>query len=179
MPLSLPLPLSLSHARRRRRRFRHTAPGTPEYLAPETVLQTGHTHAVDYWALGILIFEMVAGKPPFTDDDRMALFRNIANVVFHMPEYFSDSLKDLISKLLVKTPGKRLGVASVTALKAHPWFDGLDWVALAARDVRAPYVPPVDTRDDDENTMKGCTSFYAGEGPRMQAAACVRAFDGF
>lgn len=153
--------------------------GTPEYLAPETVLQTGHTHAVDYWALGILIFEMVAGKPPFSDDDRMALFRSITSVAYEMPSYFSDDLKDLISKLLVKTPGKRLGVASISCLKSHPWFAGLDWYALAARDLRAPYIPPTDAREDDEN-MKGCTSFfYKGSGPRLQMAASDRAFDGF
>lgn len=153
--------------------------GTPEYLAPETVLQAGHTHAVDYWALGILIFEMVAGKPPFSDDDRMALFRSITSVTYKMPSYFSDDLKDLISKLLVKTPGKRLGVASISSLKSHPWFAGLDWCALAARDIRAPYIPPTDAREDDEN-MKGCTSFFCkGDGPRLQVATSDRAFDGF
>ncbi len=153
--------------------------GTPEYLAPETVLQAGHTHAVDYWALGILIFEMVAGKPPFSDDDRMTLFRSITSVAYKMPSYFSDDLKDLISKLLVKTPGKRLGVSSISSLKSHPWFAGLDWCALAARDLRAPYIPPTDAREDDES-MKGCTSFfYKGSGPRLQMATSDRAFDGF
>ena len=153
--------------------------GTPEYLAPETVLQTGHTHAVDYWAFGILIFEMVAGKPPFTHDDRMTLFRSIINVAFNMPSYFSNDLKDLLSKLLVKTPGKRLGVTSIADLKAHPWFGTVDWAALAARDVRAPFIPPVDPHEDENNNMQGCTSFYAGDGLRLQAAACMRAFDGF
>ena len=96
-----------------------------------------------------------------------------------MPRYFSDDLKDLISKLLVKTPGKRLGVSSISSLKSHPWFAGLDWCALAARDLRAPYIPPTDAREDDES-MKGCTSFfYKGSGPRLQMATSDRAFDGF
>ena len=153
--------------------------GTPEYLAPETVLQTGHTHAVDIWALGVLIFEMVAGKPPFCDDDRMALFRSITSLEYRMPSYFSADLKDLISKLLVKTPGKRLGVTSISNLKSHPWFADLDWCALAARDLRAPFIPPINACVDDKN-LKGCTSFFAkGHGPRIQVAASDRAFDGF
>jgi cGMP-dependent protein kinase len=63
--------------------------GTPEYLAPEMILQSGHNHAVDWWSLGILIFEMVAGKPPFCDEDRVTMFKSITNISYRMPSHFS------------------------------------------------------------------------------------------
>ena len=63
--------------------------GTPEYIAPEIIAQSGHTTAVDWWALGVLIYEMVAGTPPFQDEDRVALFEAITSLDYQMPRYFS------------------------------------------------------------------------------------------
>ncbi len=148
--------------------------GTPEYLAPEMILQTGHSHAVDWWSLGILIFEMVAGKPPFCDEDRVTMFKSITNISYRMPSHFSwvrctsqpqkssyplvtkinvyalQELQSLISSLLVKTPSKRLGYFGASGIKTHPWFNGFDWEALSNRDLTPPYIPPTTAYTNSE-----------------------------
>ena len=74
--------------------------GTPEYLAPEIILNKGHGKAVDWWALGILIFEMLAGYPPFYSDDRMQLYQTILSGKIEFPRHFKKEARDLISRLL-------------------------------------------------------------------------------
>ena len=83
--------------------------GTPEYLAPEIIQSKGHGKPVDWWALGILIFEMLAGYPPFYDDNPFGIYEKIlaAKVVF--PSHFDENAKDLIKKLLTSDRTKRLG----------------------------------------------------------------------
>ena len=111
--------------------------GTPEYLAPELVAQAGHTRAVDWWALGVLVFEMAAGRPPFDGNggsgsgsggggDRMAMFRDISKGKFSFPAHFSKELRDLVKKLLTVSAAARLGSGREGAaeVKAHPWFSG-------------------------------------------------------
>ena len=153
-----------------------TVCGTPEYLAPEIVLQSGHTHAVDWWALGILIFEMVTGKPPFCEEDRVALFKSITNVSYIMPDHLSDELKDLISKLLVRTPSKRLGSKAV---RDHQWFKGFDWNALMNRDMKPPFIPPI-LENHSHVTNDDSKSFYASvTGTNANRGIYDRAFEGF
>ena len=86
--------------------------GTPEYLAPEMILQTGHSHAVDWWSLGILIFEMVAGKPPFCDEDRVTMFKSITNISYRMPSHFS-------TKEFVSTSNKNQCICITGIAKSH------------------------------------------------------------
>ncbi|GAB4820005.1 hypothetical protein N2152v2_007051 [Parachlorella kessleri] len=131
----------------------YTLCGTPEYLAPELVTQSGHSKAVDWWAVGVLIFEMVAGHPPFFQEDRVTMFRAICNTQYTLPAHFSKELKDLIRRLLVRVPSRRLGCAQggATELKQHPWFKGFDWEALAQRKLQAPYIPKVSGPADASN----------------------------
>ncbi|XP_062199570.1 serine/threonine-protein kinase UCNL-like [Phragmites australis] len=119
--------------------------GTEEYVAPEVVRGDGHEFAVDWWALGILVYEMAYGKTPFRGRSRRETFWN---VLFREPELSADSrrrwpeLTDLISRLLEKKPARRLGFAGgADEVRAHPFFAGVAWDLLG--DVsRPPYIPP-------------------------------------
>merc|ERR1712226_167374 len=84
--------------------------GTPEYLAPEIILSQGHNQGVDWWALGILIFELLAGYPPYFDDDPLSIYRKILAGKLKFPYHFDKKAKDLIKKLLVADTTKRLGM---------------------------------------------------------------------
>ena len=89
--------------------------GTPEYLAPEIILSKGHGKAVDWWALGILMYEMLAGYPPFYDEDPLGIYQKILEGKIKFPWHFDRHSKDLIKKLLTADLTKRLG-----NLKAPP-----------------------------------------------------------
>lgn len=124
--------------------------GTPEYLAPEIILNKGHGKAVDWWALGILIYEMLVGYPPFNNEDRMQLYQDILQGRIEFPSHVSSRAKDLIKKLLTSDLTRRLGNLRNGArdIKRHPWFRGVDWTALQERRVKAPMVPRAQADDD-------------------------------
>ncbi|KAK7012588.1 protein kinase A catalytic subunit, partial [Halocaridina rubra] len=83
--------------------------GTPEYLAPEIIQSKGHNKAVDWWALGILIYEMLAGYPPFFDDNPFGIYEKILGGRVEWPRHLDATAKDLIKKLLTQDRTKRLG----------------------------------------------------------------------
>ena len=105
----------------------------------------GHGKPVDWWALGILIFEMLSGAPPFVDDDPMAIYQKILAGKVEFPRYFDKHAKDLIKGLLQPDITKRLGGLrnGVEDVKRHKWFAGLDWSALYACKIKAPFQPEV------------------------------------
>ncbi|KAJ3161176.1 hypothetical protein HDU86_007798 [Geranomyces michiganensis] len=130
--------------------------GTEEYIAPEVIRGLGHTSAVDWWTLGILIYEMLYGTTPFRGADRNATFENIMYHEVHFPATpeVSSTCKSLIRKLLHKDEHKRLGSrAGASDVKAHPLFKGINW-ALLRHEKRPPIVPVVKTPTDTRNFRK-------------------------
>ncbi|KAF9162565.1 hypothetical protein BGX20_001681 [Mortierella sp. AD010] len=130
--------------------------GTPEYLAPEIIQSKGHGKAVDWWALGILIFEMLAGYPPFFDDNPFGIYEKILAGRIYFPAHIDPAAKDLIKKLLTSDITKRLGNLKDGSddIKNHKWFRGVDWEGLYNRTVKAPIEPPYVHPGDTGNFEK-------------------------
>jgi tRNA A-37 threonylcarbamoyl transferase component Bud32 len=127
--------------------------GTPDYLAPEIILNEGHDLAVDYWALGVLIFEMVVGAPPFYAEDPMEVYEKILSGNPAMPSFFTRNLSDLIKKLLRSQQGKRLGNTrgGTAAVVKHKWFSSFNWASIETGEMKAPFVPVVASKEDVTN----------------------------
>uniref|UniRef100_A0A3Q2GET7 cAMP-dependent protein kinase n=1 Tax=Cyprinodon variegatus TaxID=28743 RepID=A0A3Q2GET7_CYPVA len=130
--------------------------GTPEYLAPEIILSKGYNKAVDWWALGVLVYEMAAGYPPFFADQPIQIYEKIVSGKVRFPSHFSSDLKDLLRNLLQVDLTKRFGNLKngVNDIKGHKWFATTDWIAIYQKKVEAPFVPkfkgPGDTSNFDD-----------------------------
>lgn len=130
--------------------------GTPEYLAPEIIMSKGHGTDVDWWALGILIYEMLAGFPPFSDDTHFGIYQKIMAGNFQFPSAVDSAARDLISKLLVADRTQRFGCLKDGAqdIKDHKWFASIDWGKCFARGLKPPFVPPQHGPNDTRNFEK-------------------------
>ena len=110
----------------KRRNNSCTLCGTPEYLSPEVIQNFSQGFAVDWWALGIFIFEMVIGNAPFQDDPNVKMYEKILGHDVEFPEHpqLTNRVSDLINRLLEKEAYKRLGAGKNGAkhVKSHPWF---------------------------------------------------------
>lgn len=127
--------------------------GTPEYLAPEIVQNKGHNKAVDWWALGILIYEMLAGYPPFYDDNPFSIYDKILEGKIEWPKYMDPVAKDLIRKLLVQDRTRRLGNMKngTSDVKNHRWFRAINWERVYNKKLDPPIVPRVRHVGDARN----------------------------
>lgn len=117
--------------------------GTPEYVAPEIILSKGYTHAVDWWAMGVLIFEMSCGYSPFYSSDIEKQYEKIVRGIYKIPDEVSVACKSLLKHLLVVDPSKRYGSlkSGIYDIKTCKWFSDIDWIALFQKKIPPPYVP--------------------------------------
>jgi serine/threonine protein kinase len=122
----------------------YTFCGTPNYLPPEVIANSGHDWSADNWSLGVLIYELLEGENPFYYHgmDQMALFEAICTEKYYpMAKEVSPEALELIDKLLRKNPNMRLGTFREKDILAHPWFSSLDVVKLRNKEVEAPWIP--------------------------------------
>ena len=142
--------------------------GTPEYLAPEIILNDGHDTGglwcihlierfifkyninvlhfeVDFWALGVFMYELVAGETPFCSDNTLQIYERILANKLSFPSFFSKNLCDIVRRLLSSVQARRLGKlrGGMSVVTEHAWFGSFDWVALQARELSPPIVPVV------------------------------------
>ncbi|KAF2242942.1 serine/threonine protein kinase-like protein [Trematosphaeria pertusa] len=147
--------------------------GTPEYLAPELLTGAGYTKTVDWWTLGVLLYEMLTGLPPFYDENTNDMYRKILTEPLHFPgpEIVPPAARDLLTRLLDRNAEKRLGAKGAAEIKAHYFFHSIDWRKLLERKYEPSFKPSVvDAKDtanfDREFTSEAPTDSYV-DGPML------------
>ncbi|KAK9010029.1 hypothetical protein V6N11_036547 [Hibiscus sabdariffa] len=124
------------------RRKKRSAVGTPDYLAPEILLGTGHGATADWWSVGVILFELIVGIPPFNAEHPPTIFDNILNRKIpwpSLPDEMSLEAQDLIDRLLTEDPNQRLGARGASEVKQHVFFKDINWDTLARQ--KAAFVP--------------------------------------
>ena len=131
----------------------YTLCGTPEYIAPEILLNKGHGKPVDWWTFGIFIYEMIAGIPPFNDEDPMGIYQKIIKCKVKFPSSFPSNAKSLVKHLLVIDLSKRYGNLKngVNDIKNHRFFKDFDFRLLINKKLKGPFIPKVSDEGDTVN----------------------------
>ncbi|KAE8985169.1 hypothetical protein PR003_g23533 [Phytophthora rubi] len=137
----------------------YTMCGTPEYLPPEILNRAGHGTAVDWWNLGMVLYEMLTGRPPWYTQDRQELFNRLRGAQLEFPQGLTPEAMNLIEGLLMRDPAKRLGAIDVREITYHPFFADIDWNLLYNRQVQPLYHPcqytdPIDAANFEEEFTK-------------------------
>ncbi|XP_028409218.1 cGMP-dependent protein kinase 1-like isoform X2 [Dendronephthya gigantea] len=129
--------------------------GTPEYVAPEIILNKGHDLSADYWSLGILMYELLTGSPPFCGSDPMKTYNIILRGMdmIEFPRKITRNAHVLIKKLCRDNPAERLGYqkGGLKDIMKHRWFDGFNWEGLRQRKLTPPIIPKVKSVTDASN----------------------------
>nr|XP_023849340.1 protein kinase C epsilon type-like [Salvelinus alpinus] len=129
--------------------------GTPDYIAPEILQELEYGPSVDWWALGVLMYEMMAGQPPFEADNEDDLFESILHDDVLYPVWLSKEAVSILKAFMTKSPNKRLGCVITQgleeAIKVHPFFKEIDWVLLEQKRVKPPFKPRIKTKRDVNN----------------------------
>ncbi|CAG8661452.1 9190_t:CDS:10, partial [Acaulospora morrowiae] len=163
--------------------------GTAEYVSPELLKEKAACKSSDFWALGCIIYQLIAGRPPFKGSNEYMTFQKIVNLEYTFPEGFPPTAKDLVQKLLVLNPSERLGAggrAGITRLKSHPFFEGIEWDKiweLPAPDL-LPYLPPTPQHNKEELRTTATTylreiSDHVGENGNSPIATGLKQSDLF
>ena len=132
-------------------------------MAPEIISEQGHNELADWWSLGILMFELATGVPPYDDADLERLADKICFDDLPLRSEFSRDFSDLLLKLTHKVRTKRLGSkGGATQIKAHPFFKTVEWDKLLSRQVRAPFLPDpaAENEPDPDCPSKGLKNPY-------------------
>lgn len=117
--------------------------GTPEYLAPELLLGQGYTKTVDWWTLGVLLYEMLTGLPPFYDENTNEMYRKILQDPLQFPADIDRDAKSILTRLLDRDPARRLGSGGASEIKAHRFFETIDWKRLLQKKIQPTFRPNV------------------------------------
>ena len=129
--------------------------GTPEYLAPEIIEGIPYGKNVDWWSLGVILYELICGTPPFHNRNRDKLFKSIRNIKVTYPDDISEEAESLLRKLLVRE--NRLGSRGADEIKRHPFFKEIDWNAILDKRIKPPFIPklknPFDTKYVDNEFL--------------------------
>ncbi|XP_054918010.1 serine/threonine-protein kinase N2 isoform X1 [Dermacentor andersoni] len=127
--------------------------GTPEFLAPEVLTETSYTRAVDWWGLGVLVFEMLVGESPFPGDDEEEVFDSIVHDEVRYPRFLSIEAVAIMRRLLRKNPERRLGTSEKDAedVKKQAFFRNINWEHLLLKKLKPPFVPTVKSPEDVSN----------------------------
>ncbi|XP_026860619.2 ribosomal protein S6 kinase alpha-5 isoform X2 [Electrophorus electricus] len=161
--------------------------GTIEYMAPEIVEggEYGHNKAVDWWSLGVLMYELMTGGSPFTVDGDENSHSDIAKRILKKdPPYPKDMgplARDIIQRLLIKDPKKRLGsgLSGAQNVKSHPFYQKINWEDLAAKNVPAPFKPVIRDELDVSNFAEEFTEMDPTYSPAALPQNCDRIFQGY
>ncbi|GKU88770.1 hypothetical protein SLEP1_g2996 [Rubroshorea leprosula] len=141
--------------------------GTTEYMAPEILLSKGHNKDADWWSVGILLYEMLTGQPPFTHANRQKLQQRIIQEKVKLPPYLSSEAHSLLKGLLQKEPSKRLGSgpSGGDEIKYNKWFRSINWKKLEAREIEPKFKPDVSGKDCTANFDRCWTTMPPDDSP--------------
>ena len=139
----------------------NTFAGSPEYVPPEMICREGHTFMCDWWSFGILLYELLYGNTPFFNQDVNRMYDLIKSGAIAFPKFInmdgkekkykvSDDAKDIISKLLEKDPGIRLGRKGLKEIKKHPFFSSIKFDSIQKKKIKAPFIPKIDENNEFE-----------------------------
>lgn len=141
--------------------------GTTEYMAPEILLAKGHNKNADWWSVGILLYEMLTGKPPYTHSNRKKLQEKIINEKVKLLPRLSGEAHSLLKGLLQKDPSLRLGSGprGGDEIKGHKWFKTINWKKLELRELQPKFKPDISGEDCTENFDKCWTAMPLDDSP--------------